>query len=154
MIQHPEWDTAPSPGRWPRKRLFDGLWLRARPSWECLRPDSSSSVALSRSSSPAAPPGSLPLWLGGSLAGPSGSCHQRVWLPAGAGWAEACGEVEGAAGLPLPHHPPCLSEVLGPDGPCRPSHPEEKGASLTSTSTDLHTLGTLYLREFSLSCGL
>lgn len=55
---------------------------------------------------------------GGNLAEPSGSCHQRVWLPAWAGWAAAGREVEGAADL-RPPPPSCksLSEVLGPNGP-------------------------------------
>lgn len=52
-----------------------------------------------------------PLWLREPrLAGPSGSCRQRVWLPAEAGWAAAWREEEGVACLPPP--PPPLASLV------------------------------------------
>lgn len=96
---------------WAQTRLLVYLWPRARPSWEFLPsltvefPAVPSAAALISSYPVRKPPAAAAAATaaaGGSPAGPSGSCHQRVWLPALAGWAAAWREVEGAAQLPPP----------------------------------------------------
>lgn len=55
VIQHPAWDTAHAlPGQVGPTRLLDGLWLRARPSWEC--PPRPSAAVFTSSCSTRIPP--------------------------------------------------------------------------------------------------
>lgn len=66
----------------------------------------------------------LPAEAGGSLARPSGTCHQRVWLPAWAGWAGPLEKLKVELIFP---HPPIFASVLVLRA--LRFYPEEQGAS-------------------------